>query len=214
MARKSRKGYYVDGEFVPEGSAADEQFRNDLRGGETPSRTELKEASEKLQALGEELLTLRADLFGSLPLPEKLQDAILEAKRITNFEGMRRQKQFIGRLMHRLDADGLEAVATALRVQRSQSAEETRRLHQAEKWREALVADDAQFGPWLAEFPDTDAQQLRALIRQARKEARDAVAGGKARQGRAYREIFNVIRFHLQLRPTPGAVNSSAGNPS
>jgi len=197
MARKSRKGYYVEGEFVPEGSDADQQFRNELKGGDAPSRTELKEASEKLQELGEELLTLRADLFAGLPLPEKLHDAILEGKRITNFEGRRRQKQFIGKLMHRLDAEALDAVAAALRIQRSQSAQDTQRLHRAERWRQELVADDARLGAWLAEFPATDAQQLRALIRQARKDAKEAGAGGKTRQGRAYREIFNLVRSAL-----------------
>lgn len=209
MARKSRKGYYVDGAFIAEGSDADQQFRNELKGTAEPSRTERKQASEKLQELGEDLLTLRADLFDGLPLPEKLRDAILEAKRITNFEGMRRQKQFIGKLMHRLDDDALEAVATALRVQRSQSAQDTQRLHRAEKWRDALIADDAQLGPWLEEFPGTDAQQLRALIRQARKEASkeagDAKPGQSLRQGRAYRQIFALVREQL---------SSSAGTPS
>ncbi|MDH5275122.1 MAG: DUF615 domain-containing protein [Gammaproteobacteria bacterium] len=197
MARKSRKGYYVEGEFVPEGSDADQQFRNELKGGDAPSRTELKEASEKLQELGEELLTLRADLFANLALPEKLRDAVVEAKRITNFEGRRRQKQFIGKLMHRLDAASLEAVAAALRVQRSQSSRDTLRLHRAEKWRDALIADDGQLGPWLDEFPATDAQQLRALIRQARKDAREAKPGENLRQGRAYRQIFALVREQL-----------------
>ncbi|MEQ1801629.1 MAG: ribosome biogenesis factor YjgA [Gammaproteobacteria bacterium] len=205
MARKSRKGYYVEGEFIPQGSDADQQFRNEMKGTDEQSRTELKEASEKLQELGEELLTLRADLFAGLPLPEKLRDAILEAKRITNFEGKRRQKQFIGKLMHRLDADALEAVAAALRVQRSQSAQDTLRLHQAEKWRDALIAGDAELGSWLQEFPATDVQQLRALIRQARKDARDAKPGESLRQGRAYRQIFVLVREQL---------SSSAGTPS
>jgi ribosome-associated protein len=197
MARKSRKGYYVDGEFVPEGSPADQQFRSDLRGGEAPSRTQLKEASERLQELGEDLLTLRPDLFAGLPLPEKLRDAIAEAGRITNFEALRRQKQFIGKLMHRLDDEALAAVAAALQVQRSQSAGEAQRLHKAEKWRDALIADDAQLGPWLEAHPGTDAQQLRALIRQARKDAREPIAGGEARHGRAYRQIFILLREQL-----------------
>jgi ribosome-associated protein len=115
--------------------------------------------------------------------------------------------------MHRLDEAALEAVAVALRVQRSQSAADTLRLHQAEKWREELVADDARLGDWLAGFPGTDAQQLRALIRQARKDAREPVPGGSARQGRAYREIFNLVRTALAGTGGPGATPGPSGPP-
>ncbi len=212
MSRKSRKGYYVEGEFVAAGSELDQQFRTEQKGTEAPSRTELKTASGALQKLGEDLLTLREDLFVALPLPETLQDAILLAKRITNFEGKRRQKQYIGKLMHRLDADALEAVAAALRLQHSQSAQHTALLHRAERWRDALIADDDKLGPWLQEFPATDAQHLRTLIRQARKEATLAresgvePATGVQRQGRAYRQIFTLVRAQL--------ISSSADSPS
>lgn len=201
MSRKSRKGYYVEGEFVAAGSELDKQLRTEQKGTEAPSRTERKNASEALQKLGEDLLTLREDLFAGLPLPEKLQDAILLAKRITNFEARRRQKQFIGKLMHRLDPEGLEAVAAALRLQHGQSAKDTLVLHRAEKWRDALIAGDDSLHQWIAEYPGTDAPQLRALVRQARKDARVAGeephASGLARQGRAYRQIFLLVRAQL-----------------
>ena len=200
MSRKSRKGYYVEGEFVAAGSELDRQFRTEQKGTDAPSRTERKTASEELQKLGEDLLTLREDLFAALPLPETLQDAILLAKRITNFEGKRRQKQFIGKLMHRLDTDALAAVAAALQLQHSQSAQDTLVLHRAERWRDALIADDEALGQWLQEFPGSDAQRLRALVRQARKEARDVKEDGSSglqRQGRAYRQIFALVRTTL-----------------
>ena len=197
MSRKSRKGYYVAGEFVAAGSELDHQFRTEQKGTEAPSRTERKNASEELQTIGEELLTLRADLFAALPLPEKLRDAIVDARRITNFEAKRRQKQFIGKLMHRLDPVALEAVSTSLRLQHSQSAQETLILHRAEKWRDALIADDDRLGEWLQEFPETDAQQLRALIRQARKDAREAKPEEGPRLCRAYRQIFTLVRAQL-----------------
>ena len=204
MSRKSRKGYYVEGEFVAAGSELDRQFRTEQKGTDAPSRTERKTASEELQKLGEDLLTLREDLFATLPLPETLQDAILLAKRITNFEGKRRQKQFIGKLMHRLDAEALAAVAAALQLQHSQSAQDTLVLHRAERWRDALIADDEALGQWIQEFPGSDAQQLRALVRQARKEARERKSelkedrsSGIQRQGRAYRQIFTLVRTAL-----------------
>ncbi len=59
----------------------------------------------ELQKLGEELLTLRSELMERLALPDKLVDAIDDAKRITNFEGKRRQMQFIGKLMRKLDPE-------------------------------------------------------------------------------------------------------------
>ena len=54
----------------------------------------------------------------------------------------------------------------------------------------------------MQQFPGTDTQQLRALIRQARKDApapdKAAVSHGLApRQGRAYREIFQLVREQL-----------------
>jgi ribosome-associated protein len=197
MSKKSRKGYYVDGEFVAAGSEADDQFRIDRKGTDEPTRTELKNASEALQKLGEELLTLRSDLFDGLPLPEKLRDAILDAKRITNFEARRRQKQYIGKLMHRLDTAAIEAVKSAIRVQHSQSASDTLALHQAEKWRDLLIASDDGLADWLREHPCTDAQQLRSLIRQARKDARELKPGEPDRHGRAYRQIFRLVREQL-----------------
>jgi ribosome-associated protein len=45
--------------------------------------------------------------------------------------------------------------------------------------------------------PLTDSQQLRALIRQARKDAKPERPGEALRHGRAYRDIFQLVRLHL-----------------
>jgi ribosome-associated protein len=63
MSRKFKKGYFVQGQFVAEGSELDLELKRELKGGsDEPSRTELKRESDELQKLGESLLTLRADL--------------------------------------------------------------------------------------------------------------------------------------------------------
>mgnify|MGYP000736416109 CR=1 FL=1 len=167
MSRKPKKGYYVRGEFVAEGSELDLELKRELKGTDEASRTDLKRESTELQKLGEDLLTLRASLFEALPLGEKLSDAVLEAKRITNFEGKRRQMQFIGKLMRKLDEPTLDAVRNALAEQSSTPAAETAALHEAERWRDRLIADDDALGGWIETHPGTDAQQLRALVRQA-----------------------------------------------
>ncbi len=197
MSRKLKKGYFVRGEFVAEGSERDLELKRELKGTDEQSRTDLKRESAELQKLGEALLTLRADLLERLELSEKLKDAVLEAKRITNFEGKRRQMQFIGKLMRLVDPAVLETVRSALIEQTSGSAQENLILHLAETWRERLLGAEDAFGDWLAQHPDTDSQQLRALIRQARKDAVPEKPGAAVRHGRAYRDIFQILREHL-----------------
>lgn len=203
MSRKPQKGYFVRGQFVAEGSELDLELKAELRG-EGPSKTELKAQSAELQALGEALLTLRRDLFEPLQLPTRLIDALKELDRISNFEGKRRQSQYVGKLMRQLDDEQLAAIKAALEEQRRGPAGETMRLHAAEHWRERLIADDAAVNAWVTQFPDTNVQQLRALVRQARKDApsaaaaHEAVAKGQAqRNGRAYRELFQLINAAL-----------------
>lgn len=199
MSRKPKKGYYVKGQFVAEGSELDLELKRELRGDTDVSRTDLKRESTELQKLGESLLNLRADLLAKLDLPDKLLEAMAEAKRITNFEGKRRQMQFVGKLMRQLDPAVLDAARAALVEQHMPSARETALLHTAEQWRDRLIADDEAVAAWIKDFPQTDTQQLRALVRQARKDAppvdKAAVSQGLApRQSRAYREVFQLVR--------------------
>ena len=201
MSRKPKKGYFVRGQFVAEGSELDLEFKRELKGTSDATRTDLKRASTELQKLGEDLLTLRTDLMARLDLSEKLVDAVAEAKRITNFEGKRRQMQYIGKLMRGLDDEQLNAVRSALNEQLNGSAEDNLRLHQAESWRDRMVADDEAVGEWIAQFPGTDIQQLRSLVRQARKDAVPEKPGEAQRHGKAYREIFQLLREQLAQEP-------------
>jgi ribosome-associated protein len=192
---KALKGYWSNGRFVkPEEIALEETG--------PPSKTQLKAEAGEKQALGEALLSLRADLMARLDLPEKLLDAIAQARRITNFEGKRRQMQFIGKLMRPLDAEPIRA---AIDEQLNGSAQLTLALHQAEQWRDKLIASDEALGSWLTDYPGTDSQQLRALIRQARKDVakpeKPESAGEAPRHGKAYREIFQLVRQAMTKEP-------------
>jgi ribosome-associated protein len=181
---KAIKGYWSNGRFVkPEEIAAEETG--------PPSKTQLKAEADEKQALGEALLTLRADLMARLDLPDKLLDALAEAKKITNFEGRRRQMQFIGKLMRPLDAG---PIREAINEQQSGSAQLTLQLHLAEQWRDKLIASDDALGEWLTAYPATDSQQLRTLIRQARKDAKPEKPGEAPRHGKSYREIFQLVK--------------------
>ena len=203
MSRKPTKGYFVRGQFVAEGSELDLELKRELKGSVDMSKTDLKKESDRLQLLGENLLTLNAGLMTRLiennGLPEKLVDAVNDAKRITNFEGRRRQMQFIGKLMRKLDEATVAAIEAAMEEQRKPSAQATLALHQAEQWRDKLIADDDALTRWLEQDPAADVQHLRALIRQARKDAQAVTErpGEALRHGKAYREIFQIVRTAL-----------------
>ena len=167
-----------------------------------PSRSMLKRASLALQELGQQLLDMPASRLAEIDMPERLRDALDGYKTTRSFEGKRRQMQYVGKLMRKLDPEIVEAARTALEEQHKGSATEKLRLHLAEQWRDRLIADDATLPQWMDEYPNTDTQQLRALIRQARKDAppvdKAAVSQGLApRKGRAYRELFQLVREHL-----------------
>ena len=205
---KLKKGYFVKGKFVAEGSELDLELKRELKGTDEKSRTDLKRESTELQKLGEDLLTLRTELLTRLQLPEKLLEAIAEYKRITNFEGRRRLMQFIGKRMRQLEPQTLEAIRVALVEQHTPSALETQTLHATEQWRDRLITDDDAVGQWVNICPTTDVQQLRALVRQARKDAKPEKPGLAPRHGRAYRDIFQIVREHLMhpdsdANPTP-----------
>jgi ribosome-associated protein len=204
MPRKIKRGYYVKGHFVEEGSELDLELKAELKGTTELSKTDLKRESDKLQAMGEDLLTLRADLLAGLDLSEKLLDALAEAKRITNFEGRRRQMQFIGKLMRLLEPETIAAAQAALETQHKGSAEERLALHVAEQWRDRLLSDDDALTEWLTVEREagieSDPQHLRALIRQARKDQQaqpPESMGAAARHGKAYREIFQAVKAAL-----------------
>jgi len=207
MSRKPKKGYFVRGQFVAEGSELDLELKAELKGTEGLSRTDRKKDSDDRQDLGVELLTLRTELMERLNtqghITDQLREALAEARRITNFEGKRRQMQYVGKLMRKLSEASIEAVKDALNEQRMGSTRDTLALHLAESWRDRLMADDAALQAWMDEHPSTDSQQLRALVRQARKDdattKADIAKGLLPRQSRAYREVFQLIKEQLNL---------------
>jgi ribosome-associated protein len=203
MSRKPKKGYFVRGQFVAEGSELDLELKAELKGTDGASRTDMKRESDALQDLGEELLTLRADRLAQLGLPDKLTDALAELRRITNFEGRRRQAQFVGKLLRKLDEGAVDQARAALAEQRRGPAREAALLHHAEQWRTLLLEGDDALARWMTQYPETDAQQLRSLVRQARKDAVPEKPGLAPRHGRAYRDIFQLLRAQLNEPDEP-----------
>jgi ribosome-associated protein len=153
--------------------------------GEFVSRTKKKQAVEELQKLGAALVNLPPILLESLALPDALLKAVLDAQRITSHEARRRQMQYIGKVMRKVDP---EPVRAALAAVAGQSAAARAQQRRREGWRERLIGDDEALTAFAGEHAGADLQGLRTVIRNARKE----IAEGKP--PRAQRELFRVLR--------------------
>jgi ribosome-associated protein len=158
-----------------------------------PSKTQLKRDSQSLQELGAELVALGEDRLAAVELPDALRDALAEYRRTRSHEGRRRQMQFIGKLMRQVDEAPLREAVAASKLG---SAREALALHETERWRAEMIADDAAVARWLAERPDTDVQHLRSLVRAARRDA--AGLAPEARQPKSFRELFQYLRPHVR----------------
>lgn len=155
---------------------------------ERPSKTVLKKQAHEQQTLGEALAALSDARLAAIDMPESLRDALQEYQRTRSHEGRRRQRQHIGKLMRRADVAPLQEAVAAAQLGHAHDA---LALHRTEQWRIELVANDDALTRWLAEHPDSDAQQLRSLIRNARKEA---ALAPEQRHGRAWRELFQFLK--------------------
>ena|SRR6185503_2211227 len=149
------------------------------------SKTQRKREMLELQTLGEDLTRLTEAQLAELELPERLLDAVLAARRISKFGALRRQLQYIGRLMRDVDSD---TIAARLDAWKGTSREATAHLHLLERWRERLLVDDAALFELAQSFPGCDIQKLRILIRNARREREAAQAP------RSFRALFQELR--------------------
>lgn len=155
---------------------------------ERPSKSELKRQMTALQKLGAELIAEARDRIKRMPMPEDVREAILECQLITDHEGRRRQLQYVGKKMRTLEEHELAAIQKMLDSWKGASKSETAALHAVERKRDKLLADDKALTVLLEQNPQLEAQHLRTLIRNARKEQ------AENKPPKAYREIFQILK--------------------
>lgn len=159
------------------------------------SRTKKKRQVEELQRLGAALIELPPAQLDALALPTQLLAAVREAQRITSHGALRRQVQYIGKVMRKVDPEPVRAALAAIA---GNSAAARARQKRLEQWRERLIGDDEALTELMSEFAGehsgVDLQAMRTLIRNARKEI------AEARPPRAQRELFRVLREALEGR--------------
>lgn len=152
------------------------------------SKTRRKQAMHDLQELGEALLALDAKALARLDLPERLVDAVVEARGITKHEARRRQLQYVGRLMRQVDPAPIRAA-----LERLEGLDRAERAHfaAAERWRDRLLAEAEALDAFVALHPSVERAKLAALVADARAER----AAG--RPPHRFRALFRLVAATL-----------------
>jgi ribosome-associated protein len=158
------------------------------------SKTRRKTEMHDLQSLGETLVQLSAPRLSELGLPERLADAIEQARAISKHEARRRQMQYIGRLMRDVDPDPIRA---RLAQWGAAPAAEKARLTAVERWRERLLSDAVALDQLCAAVPHADRARLSALVVRVQGER------ARAAPPHAYRELFRVLNTLLSTSRAP-----------
>lgn len=155
-----------------------------------PSKSERKRTAHAAQDLGEALIALRDSELEALGLPERLTEAIREARRITSRAAGARQRQYIGKLMRDIDPEPIRATLAA---RSERDAIETQLFKRAESWRQRLLAEGEIALDELAQLrPGLDRQEWSRRVAGARRERSIGLRAGTV--GPAGRELFRALR--------------------
>ena len=158
-----------------------------------PSKTKAKEEMDALQELGKRLVGVSNDRLKKLDIPEILADAVREAKRISSFGALRRQMQYIGKLMRDVDVEPIQEMLDEID---GVSNKANARFHALEKQRDKLLADESVITALKNQHPDLDVTALRTLRRNALKEQ------AEQKPPKAYRAIFQLLKSLEQANST------------
>lgn len=151
-----------------------------------PSKSDLKREMHALQQLGEKIVKLPNGQFATIPLEGKLEEAIATARRIKSREGLRRQMQYIGKLLRDTDISEIESAFQDLESGRIEAAQH---FHELEQWRDRLIEQGPKsIESVIEKYPQADRQHLKQLVLQANKEKKANKAPAAARK------LFKYLR--------------------
>lgn len=150
------------------------------------SRSQIKREAEALQKLGEKMVDLRPDQIEKLPIGDTLKAAVYEARRLSARGALRRQMQYIGKLMRNEDGEAIQAALDRFDVTKEAHNQV---FHKLEKWRDRLISGEKDMLDMLLQtYPATDIQYVRQLVRNAQKET------SQNKPPSAARKLFKYLR--------------------
>ena len=133
------------------------------------SKSQIKREAEALKIIGRDLVALSKKQLAQIPMSELLIHGISVAHKISGkHEALRRQIQYIGKVLRNEDIDAIRTAIDKLNNKHQQLTHASQRL---EKLRDDVIEQgDTKINELLEKHPALDRQKLRQLVRQANKE--------------------------------------------
>ncbi len=150
-----------------------------------PSKSRRKRESDALQALGEALIDLPADVLADAPIPEHLREAVVLARGLKKHGALRRQRQYIGKLMRQIESP--QELQAFLRRRADLQQRDRQRFHALERWRDRILDEGGAAIDACASETGADPSELRSLAATARD------PGDDAQRKRAGRALFRYL---------------------
>jgi ribosome-associated protein len=157
-----------------------------------PNKSQIKRDIAELHKLVDNLIHLSSNQLKELELAENLYEAIIAAAAMPLKGARKRQLKFITGQLRKIE---VEPLLEKLACIENKSAHATREHHMLERWRDRFLQEgDAALSEFLRNYPTADSQQLRLLIRNAKKEIKAEKPPKSSRQ--IYQYLKNFLLEH------------------
>jgi ribosome-associated protein len=159
------------------------------------SKSQRKREAHELLDLAKKLVSMPESRLNKLPMDQDLRDEVEFARNIRAHGARKRQLMTVGKMLRKRDNEELlDAVYNVDQKNRQMNA----RFHHVETWRDRLVkGDDKDLSELLEQTPAANAQTLRQLIRNAKKELQ------LDKPPSASRKLFKLLREMDGENPLP-----------
>lgn len=149
-----------------------------------PSKSQIKREMLALTAAGREIVELSPANLKKIPLDDEVLAAVLAAQNM-KMAALKRQLQFIGKLLRKRDCEPILAALEGIKTARQSLGHANKQL---EKWRLRLLDDGNALTEFCQAYPQANVQRLRQLIRHAQKERE------QQKPPRYFRELYQEIK--------------------
>lgn len=152
------------------------------------SKTQIKNEMHALTAMGKTIVEMSTGDTKKIPLDNELLNAI-ESARTMRMGALKRQIQYIGKLLRKRDEEDIERIEKAVNDILTAKLSAGRSFKQLEQWRERLIEDNNALTEFCESHPKADIQRLRQLIRHTQKER------SQNKPPKYFRELFQEIKI-------------------